>query len=195
MYNGLCMKKQIEIGGKNIEYTLYISRRARGMRLTIYGDGHLVATVPRGMKEDFATRFIMKKSRWVLDTLERFKEYPVKAFAKGSKKDFLMHQERARARVRERLAHFSAIYHVSYRRISIRNQKTRWGSCSRTGNLNFNYKIVLLPPRHADYIVVHELCHIKEFNHSKKFWDLVAATMPDYHEIRAALKKGGGGLV
>ena len=189
------MKKQIEIGGKNIEYTLCMSKRAQNVRLTIHGDGNLVAIIPAGMHEHVAERFIMKKSQWVLDTIERFKKYPVKTFAKGNKKDFLMHKEHARALTRERLAYFAAIYNLSYNKISIRNQKTRWGSCSRKGNLNFNYKIVLLPQQYADYIVVHELCHIKEFNHSKKFWNLVAATMPDYREIRAELRKHGGGFV
>ena len=191
----LLMKKQIEIEGKIIEYTLCVSKRTRNMRLMIQGDGSIVATIPVGMREHDAGRFIRKKSRWVFDTLERFKKYPVKTFAQGSKKDFLMHQERARTLIQERLAYFTAVYNLSYNRISIRNQKTRWGSCSRRGNLNFNYKIALLPQRHADYIVVHELCHIKEFNHSKKFWDLVAATVPDYRTIRAELRKGGGGFV
>ena len=119
-------------------------------------------------------------------------KFPIRNFAKGNRKDFLAHKERARALAKDRLAYFNGICNLSYGRISIRNQKTRWGSCSRKGNLNFNYKIVLLPPRHADYIIAHELCHLKELNHSKRFWDLVAELIPDHRAIRAELRKGGG---
>ena len=185
-------KKQINLGGRTVAYTLRVSKRARNLRLTIRGDGNLVATLPRGMHERFAARFIAKKSRWVIDTLDRFKKFPAGNFTKGSRRDFLAHKERARALVQDRLAYFGPLYDLSYCRISIRNQKTRWGSCSRKGNLNFNYKIALLPPRHADYIIVHEICHLKELNHSKRFWDLVAALIPDHRAIRAELRKGRG---
>lgn len=102
---------------------------------------------------------------------------------------YLAHKEAARVLVHARLEHFNAIYKFTYKRVVIKNQKTCWGSCSSKGNLNFNYKIVLLPERLADYIIAHELCHLREFNHSRAFWDLVAQTMPDYARARAELKK------
>ena len=185
-------KKQIDLGGRTVAYTLRVSKRARNLRLTIRGDGNLVATLPRGMHERFAARFIAKKSRWVIDTLDRFKKFPAGNFTKGSRRDFLAHKERARALAEERLAYFSPLCGLSYHRISIRNQKTRWGSCSRKGNLNFNYKIALLPSRLSDYIIVHELCHLKELNHSEKFWNLVAAVIPEHRAIRTELRKCGG---
>ena len=83
---------------------------------------------------------------------------------------------------------FNQIYGFQYNKINIRNQKTRWGSCSKKGNLNFNYKIALLPEKYADYIVVHELCHLKEFNHSRSFWNLVARTIPDFRERKKRIK-------
>jgi predicted metal-dependent hydrolase len=91
--------------------------------------------------------------------------------------------------VENRIAYFNKIYNAPINKITIRNQKSRWGSCSTKGNLNFNYKIIYLPPELADYIIVHELCHLKEFNHSKKFWDLVAHTIPHHLELRHNLKK------
>jgi predicted metal-dependent hydrolase len=85
-------------------------------------------------------------------------------------------------------------YGFVYGKIAIRNQKTRWGSCSRRGNLNFNYRVGLLPQKLMDYVIVHELCHLGEFNHSYKFWDLVAKTVPEYKAIRQELKRIGLGL-
>ncbi|MFH0739628.1 MAG: M48 family metallopeptidase [bacterium] len=109
---------------------------------------------------------------------------------KGSKKDYLKYREQALALAQNRIEHFNKVYGLKYNKISIKNQKTRWGSCSKKGNLNFNYKIVLISERLADYIIVHELCHLKEFNHSQKFWNLVGQEIPDYLEIRKELKKG-----
>jgi len=85
---------------------------------------------------------------------------------------------------RQRIAYFNAFYQFPVNKITVRNQKTRWGSCSKKGNLNFNYKIALLPQSLSDYIIVHELCHLKEFNHSKNFWNLVAKTIPNYKHIK-----------
>jgi predicted metal-dependent hydrolase len=73
--------------------------------------------------------------------------------------------------------------------IRIRNQTSLWGSCTRTGNLQFNYKLVYLPKRSVDYIVVHELCHLKEHNHSQRFWKLVEKMIPDYKQIRRSLRQ------
>ena len=87
----------------------------------------------------------------------------------------------------ERIAHFNKEYGFVFKKISIRNQKTRWGSCSKTGTISFNYKIALLPPQLRDYIIVHELCHVGEMNHSRRFWALVARTIPDYASLRKEL--------
>ncbi len=75
------------------------------------------------------------------------------------------------------------------KKIGVRNQKGRWGSCSRNGSLNFNFRVVYLPPPLVDYIVVHELCHLGELNHSKKFWSLVSQAVPDYRLMRKKLRK------
>jgi predicted metal-dependent hydrolase len=88
----------------------------------------------------------------------------------------------------------NAIYGYRFNRVSIRNQKTCWGSCSRKGNLNFNYRILFLPERTQNYIIAHELSHLAEFNHSKKFWALVARTSPEYAAIRKELRRSGMGF-
>jgi predicted metal-dependent hydrolase len=102
---------------------------------------------------------------------------------------YLRHKEQARALVHERIRFYNQFYNFRFNRIAIKNTKSMWGSCSAKGNLNFNYRIVFLPPPLADYLIVHELCHLYEFNHSKRFWNLVAATIPAYKELRKELKK------
>ena len=126
-------------------------------------------------------RFIIRLRRSVFNT--------------RSNKIYLANKENARAIVRDRVTNFLKYYGpkhgISVGKIAIRNQRSRWGSCSKKGNLNFNYKIVFLSPEQQDYIIVHEICHIKEFNHAKSFWDLVAETIPDWKKIRGELRKVG----
>lgn len=98
-------------------------------------------------------------------------------------------REKARIFIENRLSFFNKFYKVQINRIAIKNTSTRWGSCSSKKNLNFNYKIIYLKKEMADYLIVHELCHLKEFNHSKKFWAEVAKTIPNYQEINKELRK------
>ena len=91
----------------------------------------------------------------------------------------------------EKTAHFAKEMGVTYGRITIREQKTRWGSCSSAGNLNYNWKLVLMPERVMDYVVIHELAHRKEMNHSRNFWKVVEEAMPDYRKYKAWLKENG----
>jgi predicted metal-dependent hydrolase len=104
-------------------------------------------------------------------------------------KEYKKYKEQARAVVIRKIIEFNASYNFNFGRISIRNQKTRWGSCSKKGNLNFNYRLVFIPDALVDYIIVHELCHLGEFNHSKNFWNLVARTIPDHAQFRKQLRQ------
>jgi hypothetical protein len=90
--------------------------------------------------------------------------------------------------IHERLTHWSAFYNLTYNRVAIRDQGTRWGSCSKKGNLNFNYRLAFLKGELLDYVIVHELCHLLEFNHGPDFWNHVERAIPDYRERRAELK-------
>lgn len=185
------MKKHIELHKKKVPYTLKVSSRAKRLRLAIYCDGAFVVTAPQAMSEGVIEKFIIQKSQWIIDKLEYFKSFSGMVFMKSTKKDFTEHKDQALIVAEKRIEYFNKIYKFSFNKINIKNQKTRWGSCSRKGNLNFNYKIALLPQRLSDYIIVHELCHLGEFNHSRKFWNLVSKAIPDYFEIRNELKKSG----
>jgi predicted metal-dependent hydrolase len=89
----------------------------------------------------------------------------------------------------QKIIYFNSFYNFKYNKIFIKNHQRRWGSCSSKRNLNFNYKIIFLPERLQNYLIVHELCHLKEMNHSKGFWALVAKTIPDYEKLNKQLKK------
>jgi predicted metal-dependent hydrolase len=107
-----------------------------------------------------------------------------------STKNHFYHHKTASAKViKERVEFFAGLYGVKIKRIAVRNQRTRWGSCSKLGNLNFNYKIIFLPQRHMDYVIVHEICHLIEFNHSNRFWLQVARVFPDFMSLRGQLRK------
>ena len=170
-----------------IKYEIRRSSRARSVRITILGRDEVIVTAPARVSAELIERFVRSKSDWIESKLARLRLLPDHMFLQSSKKDYEQFKKAAHVIAEQRLAHFNASYGFDFKKISIRNQKTRWGSCSKTGTVCFNYKIALLPPHLADYIIVHELCHIGEMNHSKKFWALVARTIPDYRSLRAEL--------
>lgn len=168
----------------NFTYTLRTSRRVRKLRLAIYATGECVITKPKYVTEGMVKVFIQKHLSWIAKKLEQIKLRPQLTYG-----DYQDYKAQAYNLAMARLNHFNAVYNFNVGKVSVRNQKTRWGSCSKKGNLNFNYKIALIAPELVDYVIVHELCHLQEFNHGKKFWELVAKTIPDWRERRKELKK------
>jgi len=183
------LSKIIRIGGREIGYTLRKSNLARRLRITVSHESGVVVTVPRFLPEILAHRFVAQKTDWILRSLERVQKRGSVPKLKGSRREYVTNKGHAHALVREKVKRFNILYNFKYAKINIRNQKTRWGSCSKNGNLSFNYKIVFLPDHLADYLVVHELCHLGEMNHSQRFWNLVAKTIPDYGKMRRELRK------
>ena len=104
-------------------------------------------------------------------------------------------EKRYRGMARELLESRTAFFHRltggEYHTLAVRDQKTRWGSCSSRGTLSFNYRLIFAPPEVLDYVVVHELCHLTHMNHSKDFWNMVGAVMPDYKKYRKWLREHG----
>ena len=158
------------------------------MRLAVYLDGSVVITSPLGVGQSIIEKFIADKKQWVLDKIRFFKSVDSKAIRTFSHKDYLENKDKALDLVRERVGFYNKMYGFPFNKIFIKNQKTRWGSCSNRQNLNLNYKIVFLPQKHQDYIIVHEMCHLKEFNHSRRFWALIERALPHYLEIKKELR-------
>ncbi len=183
------MNREIKIKDTEIKYQIRKSSRARRLRVTVYCDASVVVTMPNNMGETMVEKFLNEKASWLVNKIDFFKKIKKPLIAKNSKKDYLENKEKARALASERVKHFNKIYNFKYKKVNIRNQKTRWGSCSRKGNLNFNYKIIYLPKLLSDYIIVHELCHLGELNHSSRFWNLVSMVFPDYLNMRKELRK------
>ena len=186
------MIKQIQIGSEFIEYEYTISKRAKNLRLSVTMDGGVELIVPSSIREEVAITFLQSKSSWILSKLTYFKKNArisiIPNNGKTPKQNYVIYKKEALTICKERLAFFNQHYHLTYRAITIRNQKARWGSCSKKGNLNFNFKIAFLSSYLVDYIIVHELCHLKEFNHSNRFWKLVAETLPNYLQYRNELR-------
>ena len=176
------------------EFEYQVIRSARKtMTLEVRRDGNVIVRAPLRTGLPRIKRFVNQKQEWVLGCLERTKEYreekPLSADLSEAKRNVYI--RKAKETITKRVSYFARLMGVSYRNITIREQKTRWGSCSSEKNLNFNWKLVLISPELLDYVVVHELAHRKEMNHSPRFWAVVEKELPDYRERREKLKKMG----
>lgn len=114
--------------------------------------------------------------------------YTIRKIFRRKNNHFLTHKELSRKIIIARLQHWAPLCGVSYKRVAIRNQRRRWGSCSSLGNLNFNYKLAFLPCNICDYVIVHELCHLKEMNHGPAFWNEIEKVIPEYRSIIEELR-------
>lgn len=172
------------------EYVIKNARRAKGIKITIYQDGRVSVTKPRWVSKKVAQEFVLEKKDWIESEVAKNKSNPGNILGRYGIKEFAKQKEIARKLVHKKLAQWNAVYNFEYKNVSIRNQRTRWGSCSSRKNLSFNFKIVYLPEELQDYLIVHELCHLQEMNHGKKFWDLVGQTIPEYRTLRVKLRTG-----
>ena len=155
-------------------------------------------------------RILKEKEGWIQKHIEKIREQEAKRkemygekgeYGKSAEREYLSNEEihklaeKALEYIPKRVSYFAKQIGVTYGKITIRNQKTRWGSCSSKGNLNFNCLLMLTPPEVIDYVVVHELCHRKEMNHSGAFWAEIEKVIPSYKEQVKWLKENGGKII
>ncbi len=181
------MEKHITVEGTTINYFLKKSKRAKRIIVYIKKGGIVFVTIPYFIKEGMEEEFLRKKYKWIVKTK---KNYIKTEFTKDGvhlDDNIINYKKEALNLVTTRIKYFNSFYNFKFKNIRIKNQESRWGSCSTLGNLNFNWKIVLLPQSLSDYIIVHELCHIKEMNHQDKFWDLVSLKIPEYKKLKKDL--------
>ena len=176
-------------------YELIRSNR-KTIALQIKSDGRIVVRAPLRMAARDIQHFVDSKAAWIekhLSAIQQRQEEPAASTFTPEQ----LHQlaDAAKQYIPRRAARFAALVGVSYGRITIRAQKSRWGSCSGKGNLNFNCLLMLCPEDVRDYVVVHELCHRRELNHSPRFWAEVEKVLPGYMVQRKWLKDNGGAMI
>lgn len=171
-----------------------IRTNRKTMALQVFGDGKIVVRAPKNVSDPEVIRFLGIHEQWILS-----KRQELTLRAQNKQKERAQYdipdyenmgsaeKEMIRARFLERVSVFAPRMGVTYNRVTVRNQKGRWGSCSSKGNLNFNYRLYYLPQELMDYVVVHELAHRVYMNHSREFWSLVGAYMPNYRECQKLL--------
>ena len=164
------MKRIVIAGTRRLEYTLIQSVR-RNVLFQALPESGIRVYAPRGM---------------------RLRDIDAMVRQRAALRSAL--SARALLRIRQRIEHYAPLLGVQPGRVTVRDQKSRWGSCSSKHNLNFNWKLIMAPPQALDYVVVHELCHLKIFNHSPRFWALVGSCMPDYEVWKKWLKVHGADL-
>lgn len=179
-----------------ISYKLIRSAR-KTIALQINQEGELIVRAPNRCRKSDIEAFIAEKQDWVLEKQREMQDRKQQlaqrreAQPEWKEEDYIKARSLARMVFEQKVSLYAQLMQVSYGRISIRDQKTRWGSCSARGNLNFNWRLILAPEEVLDYVVVHELAHRKEMNHSERFWAQVAAVLPDYRRRRQWLKQNG----
>jgi predicted metal-dependent hydrolase len=161
------------------QYTLKRYKKSKKLRLIIKRTGEVVITAPYLLPLKYINDFVIQQKEWIEGKQEIFKSMP-QPNIKTKKGDYKKYKEQARILVHQKIEEINSFYNFKFNRIFIKDQKTRWGSCSSRKNLNFNYKIIFLPNELLEYVITHELCHLKEMNHGKKFWELIEQTNPEY---------------
>jgi len=163
-----------------------VKRSARIKRVRIVIDSAEYVTVKAGMFTNLSgiEKFLEKEKDWIESQMRKMKTEKI-----ALPENYHGYRLRTMQFVRDRVRHWNTFYGYPYNSIRIKDVGTRWGSCSTQKNLNFNYRIYFLPEHLQDYIIVHEICHLGEMNHSYRFWNLVKKTVPDYKKRKHELKK------
>lgn len=177
-----------------LSFTYTVTRSSRKtISIQVTPEGTVIVRCPRRMRQADIQRFLSEKSGWIEKHLRAVEARP--QMPKFTPEELRSLALQAKEALPPRTAFFAERMGVTYGRITIRSQHTRWGSCSARGNLNFNCLLMLAPPEVRDYIIVHELCHRRHMDHSAAFWAEVEAVLPHYREPKKWLKENGTVLI
>ena len=176
-----------------------IRSNRKTVAIQVNSDLSVTVRAPRSVSEKDIEEILKKKEAWISKHIEKIKEtkerFEAEPTEKLTREKVIALADEALKVIPERVEYFAKVIGVTYGKITVRNQKIRWGSCSSKGNLNFNCLLMLAPPEVLDYVVVHELCHRKQMNHSKAFWLEVEKVLPNYKEVRKWLKEEGSQMI
>ena len=175
-----------------------IRSNRKTVAIQVNSDLSVTVRAPYSASEKDIEEILKKKEAWISRHIEKIKKTKERFEAEPTEKltrEKVIALAEALKVIPARVEYFAKVIGVTYGKITIRNQKTRWGSCSSKGNLNFNCLLMLAPLEVLDYVVVHELCHRKQMNHSKAFWLEVEKVLPDYKEARKWLKEEGSQMI
>ena len=176
-----------------------IRSNRKTVAIQVNSDLSVTVRAPYSASEKDIEEILKKKEAWISRHIEKIKKtkerFEAEPTEKLTREKVIARAEEALKVIPERVEYFAKVIGVTYGKITVRNQKTRWGSCSSKGNLNFNCLLMLAPPEVLDYVVVHELCHRKQMNHSKAFWLEVEKVLPNYKEVRKWLKEEGSQMI
>lgn len=182
------MKFSVKTESGVLQYTHTIKKHLKSVRLMVNESGDLIVISNGSIAASTIESFIQKKTQWIINAIEKQKRRPHMKL-QVTKEAYTEKKFAFQRMIRSRLEFYNQSYNFSYNAISIRRQSHVWGSCSYQGNLQFNFALILLPQRLVDYVVVHELCHLKEHNHGPNFWKLVERTFSDHKLLRSELRK------
>ncbi|MCM1253486.1 MAG: M48 family metallopeptidase [Clostridium sp.] len=197
------MQLSVSITYNGSSYTLPLTvmkSKRRTYSISIKEDCSIIMRAPLHASNRQIAQIAEEKGRWIithyLKACEK-KDNSPRSDLSDTQRNALekRYKEAARDYIPKRVAYYQALTGGTYNRITIRNQKTRWGSCSGKGTLSFNWRLMLAPPAILDYVVVHELCHLTHMDHSPAFWQAVKSVYPDYKNARKWLKDHGNELV
>ncbi len=167
------------------------SRKTAAIQITPRGE--LLVRCPRRMREEDIRAFVESKAGWICQNLEKLEARSL--LPRLTREELAELTRQTREDLTARAERFAPIVGVSYGRITIRSQRSRWGSCSARGNLSFNCLLMLCPEEVRDYVVVHELCHRKQMNHGPLFWAEVERVLPAYPCRKQWLRENGAALI
>ena len=162
--------------------------RARRYLLRVEHDGRVRVTIPRGGSRREAGAFAARHLDWI----HRHRARLTPATLTGDDRRAL--HEQAQRELPARLLELAAEHGLTVTRVTVRNQRSRWGSCGRDGHITVNWRLVRMPAAVRDYVLIHELMHLRRMDHSPAYWTLVAAACPGYEEARRWLRQHGRSL-